>query len=135
MPTVHYGDQDVHRRLCSKQTRIAKSPGMVGNARLATTLGKTRAPRQARDRLGPKFQAIARMQTKDKGMGLHVHPGLGPRGRFPFVCAECGKRVSYPTDSSCPKNVSETGRDVSKPARKKVWLPQQKAIQAKLQEF
>ena len=87
-----------------------------------------RAKRNTRDRLGPKFKAIASIQAKQAGTGLHVHPGsLGSAGGFPFVCVRCNKKVSYPTDSCCPNNMPSKSRDVSKQGRRVVW----KAILAK----
>ncbi|CAL1156170.1 unnamed protein product [Cladocopium goreaui] len=87
-----------------------------------------RAKRNTRDRLGPKFKAIASIQAKQAGTGLHVHPGsLGSAGGFPFVCVKCNKKVSYPTDSCCPNNMPSKSRDVSKQGRRAVW----KAILAK----
>ena len=87
-----------------------------------------RAKRNTRDRLGPKFKAIASIQAKQAGTGLHVHPGsLGSAGGFPFVCVKCNKKVSYPTDSCCPNNMPSKSRDVSKQGRRVVW----KAILAK----
>ena len=85
---------------------------------------KSRRPRNTIDRLIPKFHAIASMQAKNVGTGLHVHPGsLGLRGGFPFVCVKCEQKVSYPTVSCCPKNKISRNKqqDISKKGRKRTW--------------
>ena len=98
------------------------APSCVKEFLSVDALPKQKAPRNTTDRLVPKFRAIACMQAKDEGTGLHVHPGsIGPRGGFPFVCVKCKERVSYPTVSCCPKNVFAKRRDVSKQARKQAW--------------
>ena len=83
---------------------------------------QARAKRNTRDRLVPKFKAIAKIQAKQTGTGLHVHPGsLGSAGGFPFVSSKCNRKVAYPTDSCCPNNMPGKSRNVSKQGRKIVW--------------
>ena len=47
---------------------------------------RSRGPRNAIDRLIPKFHAIASMEANDTGTGSHAHPGsLGPSGGSPLL--------------------------------------------------